>query len=228
MRICCAHMLNGAEAAELAGLGIVNVFNLNDPEDSSAHGAFMDPNELGSGDVVAMVGMGAVDASVSLTQATHNNVEEENVLVVEYDLGEAVWLGRIVFGLGPECGLITTGIISNAAHCPGGLQNADNATYNDYNIVVPRLSATVDRVPSDIFGISGKTTTAVAYMEGDLEFTSGVYDLTANTKKFMKRDVTLHAQESWEFQTQCPEGHVYPQSFDCWAIDMSGDGDINE
>ena len=88
---------------------------------------------------VAMVGMGH--------DGTDWNTETE-----ERGWGEPDWFGRIVMGMSPECGLITSGIIGNAAHCPGGIQNADNVTYNDYNLVLPRLESTVDRFDTDTDG----------------------------------------------------------------------------
>ena len=232
-----AHTLNAAEAAELADLGIDAVFNLNDPDDVNSKAPFMDEVPIAAGTVVSMVGMGADDTSGNLALTTQNRVEAAtlNTAVVEYGWGEPEKLGRIVFGLGPESDLVKDGIVSNAAHCPGGLQNSDNVSYNDYNLVVPRLAATVDRLPaSSIFttiptGLSIHQTYAIGYMDGDLvESTGSTYDLGTNSGNFMKRTVKLAAQEAWEYQTQCPEGHVYPETVDHWAIDLDGDGDIQD
>ena len=223
-----AHTLNAAEAAELAGLGIDTVFNLNDPEDAHTDAPFMDEAAIGEGTVVSMVGMGAVDTSATLLKTANNNVEGTDTAVVEYGWGEPEKLGRIVLGLGPESDLVKDGIVSNAAHCPGGLQNSDNVSYNDYNLVVPRLAATVKRLPpAGLFGASNETI-AIGYMDGDLVASSGgTYDAATNDGNFMKRTVKLVAQEAWEYQTQCPEGHVYPESMDHWAIDLDGSGGID-
>jgi prepilin-type N-terminal cleavage/methylation domain-containing protein len=225
-----AHTLNAAEVAELAGLGIDTVFNLNDPEDAHTDAPFMEEAAIGEGTVVSMVGMGANSTSTTLVLTANNNVEGADSAVVEYGWGEPEKLGRIVFGLGPESDLVKDGIVSNAAHCPGGLQNSDNISYNDYNLVVPRLAATVKRLPTNIFGASttNNQTIAIGYMDGDLVASSaGNYDAATNDGNFMKRTVKLAAQEAWEYQTQCPEGHVYPEAIDHWAIDLDGDGVID-
>ena len=222
-----AHTLNAAEATELAGLGIDTVFNLNDPEDANTDMPFMEEVEVAPGLVVSMVGMGAADATADLALTVNNNVEGTATAVVEYGWGEPEKLGRIVLGLGPESDLVKDGIVSNAAHCPGGLQNSDNISYNDYNLVVPRLAATVKRLPSaGLFGASNETT-AIGYMDGDLVASTTDYDAATNDGNFMKRTVKLVAQEAWEYQTQCPEGHVYPEAIDHWAIDLDGDGVID-
>ena len=225
------HYLNNAEVAELAGLGIDSVFNLNDYTKSAIvdanQGSAMKTTALVEAIGVAMVGIGcngdaATDAfNVSAT-------------VTDRDWGEPGWLGRIVFGLGPECGLITSGIIINAAHCPGGLQNTNNATYNDYNIVIPRLEATTlrmtnladgDQLPGVLVHVLG-TITAISYDGIDLESANaaGDYNIGVNPEHFKVRDINLlKAQEGWEYSTQCPEGHMYPEDDgEFWAFDIGG------
>ena len=231
------HYLNGAEVAELAELGIENVYNLNDYAADSTAGtnpsvsteqSVMKEQELKADVGVAMVGIGL--ATKVATDFTFSDT------VTDRDWGEPSWLGRIVFGLGPECDLITSGIIINAAHCPGGLQNTDNATYNDYNIVVPRLKATTDRMtasaagdklPSDLVDVNG-TITAISYDGIDLEAvnpaTTGTYSISDNTANFKTRNFNLlKVQEGWEYATQCPEGHMYPEDDgEFWAFDIGG------
>ena len=223
------HHLNAAEVAELAELGITDVFNLNDYETPPGTKlASMDPETLATGVGVAMTGIGVTTTGPADTTFTLLHTQER-------EWGEPRWFARIVLGMGPECDLITSGIISNAAHCPGGLQNADNATYNDYNLVVPRLSATADRLKTDAvtdgvgFGVAGavKAITAVAYDVPDLADVSTPYDLTTNSEGFKKRTFKLTAQEGWEYETQCPEGHMYPEENDFWAIDLNGGGAID-
>ena len=212
------HHLNAAEAAELADLGIENVFNLNEYDGTpTTLLASMDPMDLSVGVGVAMTGIGVKAATGDTFVLDHTG---------EREWGEPKWFGRIVFGLGPECDLITSGIIINAAHCPGGLQNADNATYNDYNVVVPRLSATADRLTAGaLFGSAGdvKAITAIAYDAPDLAIGGGTtYDIANNPDGYRKRTFNLTAQEGWEYETQCPEGHMYPEENDFWAIDTGG------
>lgn len=221
------HVLNSDEAGELQGLGIDKVYNLNDPEDAHSGAPFMQEADIAAGLVVAMVGMGADSTSATIQRTATIDIEGTPAAIFEHGMGEPDKLGRIVFGLGPESDLVKDGIVSNAAHCPGGLQNDDNCTYNDYNIVVPRLASSVKRLFGNLFGTTAKLETkAVAYMDGDLD-TSSNFTIDSTDNKLMTRSVTLPAQEIWEYATQCPEGHVYPESHDHWAIDLDGDGVID-
>ena len=219
------HYLNDAEVAELADLGIDKLFTLNDYTGhtvvTSKHG-FMKSDGVDVTIPVLMTGIGAASAA---TVFTMNETKEA-------EWGEPRWFGRIVLGMGSECDLITSGIISNAAHCPGGTQN-EFATYNDYNIVVPRLQATADRI--NVAATTGFTSgasasktvlTAVAY-DGSIT-TTPAYDLTNNSEGYKERTFDLtEGQEGWQYETQCPEGHMYPEENDFWAIDLNGGNTID-
>lgn len=234
------HYLNAPEAAELKTLGIVSVLNLNayDGMDddtgavktgftqadnlgytyvaANARNASMDSVLIDSGIAVAMVGMGADDDSDAPTFDVHTN---------ERNWGEPDWFGRIVLGFGPENGLVTSGIVANAAHCPGGIQNSDNVTYNDYNIVLPRLEATAARITATGTTLTGVTADvtklkAVAY---DEEPATG-YVIADNDDNLKVRefDITT-AQPKWQYATQCPEGHMFPaDDEEFWGIDIAG------
>ena len=221
------HYLNADEAAELKNMGIITVFNLNDysqivdavanPLDylnDVAHAAVgtqeasMDPVTIDDNVGVAMVGCGVTGGAFVATNVT------------ERGWGEPANFARIVLGMGTECGLITSGVISNAAHCPGGIQNADNVTYNDYILLLPRLEATADRTTPTMLSVTGDATAlnAVAY---DDEPTAG-YDHVANADNYKVRtfDIT-EAQGTWQFATMCPEGHMYPaDDEEFWAVDL--------
>ncbi|WP_321531413.1 type II secretion system protein [uncultured Desulfuromonas sp.] len=230
------HYLNASEAQELADMGIKKVFNLNayDNMTVTAEGNPMEEVIPTSVDyttgtfAVMMSGMG-VDSNGSWVTDTLTG------------FGEADFLGRIVLGFGPENGLVTSGLVSNAAHCPGGIQNADNITYNDYNLIVPRLQSTVDRLDettpeiTDMASeITGIQYVAYGYTEDDeadlQDATSG--GITAATFSGNKgtidvapagiktRVLTFGAQEKFQYATMCPEGHMYPaDDSDFWAID---------
>ncbi|HEC99277.1 MAG TPA: type II secretion system protein [Proteobacteria bacterium] len=215
------HILDADEAAELKNMGIVQLLNLNSYDNSPIlpvnQGPRMKP-VIPAVDVgVAMVGVG-YDSSGS---------GWVNVLG-ERGWGEPDNFGRIVFGMGPECGLITSGVISNAAHCPGGIQNADNVTYNDYILLLPRLEATAARMA----GVEPLGTIAAPAALGcaayDVE-PDAPYDYVANANKLKVRtfDITA-AQERWQFATMCPEGHMYPaDDEEFWGVDLDDDGNIN-
>ena len=218
-----AHTLTTAEAEELVALGIAQVFNLNDysgTTPTTPH-ASMDPvnlNAIPADFAVAMAGMGHDGTNWVVTGN-------------ERGLGEPDWFGRIVLGLGTESGLVKDGIIANAAHCPGGLQNADNATYNDYNIVLPRLEATaarmVDATGANITGAGDATGDVVAVAYDDNE-PSTDYAVVGNSDNYRKRTFNIvEAQEAWQFATVCPEGHMYPEDDnEFWAVDVDNSGNI--
>lgn len=239
------HVLNDAEARELKNMGIVKLLNLNDYSGQNDAGddftgdrttndvqselvaeanrkPTMDAVSVAENLGVAMVGCGVANDIFVATNKT------------EFGWGEPEFLGRIVLGMGPECGLITSGVISNAAHCPGGIQNADNCTYNDYNLVLPRLEATAERMADAVAGA------AIIDMDSDLE--EGVqlacvsyddkpvdgYTYTAADNTLRVRAFTIDsAQEAWQFATQCPEGHMYPEDDgEFWGLDFDHNGDL--
>ncbi|WP_249060630.1 hypothetical protein [Desulfobacter hydrogenophilus] len=238
-----AHILTSNEAAVLRNMGITTVLNLNDytqladavanPGDYdndeplvavTTEAPAMDDVDVAEGLGVAMVGMSA-DAASAWTLITGSDAG---------NYGEPDFFGRIVLGMGAECSLITSGVISNAAHCPGGIQNADNATYNDYNLVLPRLETTVDTFDAVVTGMDSDTTdpddgvqlAALSYDEAWPETAS--YDIGVNSNNYTSRTFTLDAQENWEFTTMCPEGHMYPEDDgEFWAIDLGADGSID-
>ncbi len=220
------HFLSIEEVNELKAMGVVNVFNLNSYDNSTVatadQGTPMAKVSLAAGQGVMMAGeMGAVDAATDITVAATDLTK----------LGEAEFLGRIVMGLGPESGLVTSGLVTNAAHCPGGLQNSDNVVYNDYNIVLPRLAATVERTT----GITDRATEVdeiqmVAYGYGEDFTTTGNQAATVaattgaitNVPAGLKvRLIDYAAQEAHQYSTMCPEGHMFPaDDADFWALDL--------
>ena len=220
------HYLNLAEVAELADLGIDKVFNLNDytGDSTSTKNGFMQSVDVATTVPVLMTGIGAALAATDFAMVSG---------VGETEWGEPRWFGRIVLGMGSECDLITSGIISNAAHCPGGTQN-EFATYNDYNIVLPRLAATAVRIAgASSTGFTSGTTTnktalhAVAY-DGSIDISPTAYALDTNSEGYKTRTFDLaEGQEGWQYETQCPEGHMYPEENDFWAIDLNGGNTID-
>jgi prepilin-type N-terminal cleavage/methylation domain-containing protein len=249
------HYLNDAEAEELRGLGVTTVLNLNAydayndagdaykadyPATDTVAGTLgvENPNDVdlaaevtkaprmeempvptdttATPIAVAMVGMGA---------ANNDDAPTFDVELGERDWGEPDWFGRIVLGFGPENSIITSGIVANAAHCPGGIQNADNVTYNDYNLVLPRLAATGARMTAADATLTGFTAdpealNAVAY---DEEPAAG-YVLADNDDNLKYRTFNItKAQDPWQYVTQCPEGHMYPaDDEEFWGIDIAG------
>ena len=200
------HLLEAAEAAELKNMGIVEIFNLNSYDNLTVatEGAAMNPVEPAAGVGVAMVGTGY--------NGTIWDTETE-----ERGWGEPDFFGRMVFGLGAECGLITSGVIANAAHCPGGIRNADNVTYNDYNVVLPRLEGTVN------YTTAAYPLGSIAAVQYD-ELAAAVYAIAGNADNLKVRTFDMaEVQENWQFATMCPEGHMYPaDDGDYWGVDLGG------
>jgi len=235
------HYLNAGEAEEMVDMGIKFVLNLNDytayddEKDPSAMGDVALASTIASDNRGAAMAKTKVAEKVAVMMVGCGSTTEADAWVatdVERGLGEAEWFGRIVLGMGPECGLITSGIIGNAAHCPGGIQNADNCTYNDYNLVLPRLSATSDRMTSeDSFGTAFKdlaNAKALKCVQYD-ETPKVGYKVIDNEDKLKYRVVDItEVQETWQFATQCPEGHAYPEDDgEFWGADIDGDGALD-
>jgi len=239
------HYLSEDEVKELKNMGIVNVFNLNSYdaylEDGSAVKADYDAAAGGPNDVALA---GTVTKAPTMEKFTLNPDVVTNPIAVmmvgagvdgtgtwdipteERGWGEGDFIGRMVFGFGPENALVTSGLVSNAAHCPGGIQNADNVTYNDYNLVLPRLASTVDATYETAFATvdadtaDGIQVAAVGYNE-DNEPTAA-YDYVGNTDNFKTRIYDLTAMESFQYATMCPEGHKFPaDDGDFWGLDLN-------
>ncbi|MBM7854491.1 hypothetical protein JOC37_000864 [Desulfohalotomaculum tongense] len=179
------HVLNAAEAQELIDLGISQVYNLNpsstvDEKYSSTYPQaahpYMELVDVKEGLSVLMVGAGCPDAATDNFSDITDSTDP--------DWGNPDLIYRIILGVGPDSDLVTEGQIQDAALCPNGMRRGDHFIYNNYNVIVPRLQATVDRIAT---GDAEKV---------DVEYPSGevkTFDLT-------------EAQEVWQFTTFCPEG----------------------
>ena len=217
------HHLNAEEVAELKGLGVRYVFNLNsydgiDTDDIDEEQSPMDQIELAPGVGVMMVGMGAEAAGDDFA------VLGDLTLIAEPD-----FIGRIVLGFGPENGLVTSGLVTNAAHCPGGIQDSDNVTYNDYNLVLPRLKATVDRLDTDQPDSNATTIGlqywALGYTEDNIPASGAT--ITAGDAGIKSREYTFGAMQAHQYATMCPEGHMFPaDDSDFWAVSFDGDNAV--
>ncbi len=173
------HTLNAAEATELQELGLSSLINVDGAAQTVA-----------SGVRVFMVGAGAATDAADIT-----------VDGLTAELGEADHLLRIVMGVGPESELVSDGLITAAGCCPGGVVLEDNVTYNNYNLVLPRLQATIDRVdgydPADIAADNISISAQPLDEDGNNVGDPIVVD-------------AAEAQEAWSVATLCPEGHQWP------------------
>ena len=243
------HRLNDAEAKELINLGITTVLNLNDyaadadgldgaaavgRQTSPGHNSGRVSNwaditviankrpsreicnvEAGVG--VAMCGCGIDLAGTGLT---YTNAERA---WAEEDI-----FARMIFGLGPESELVTSGIVNNAAHCPGSIQNADNFTCGIYYLILPRLEATADRLADTGVTYAGLWGGNLTYAKLKLDALEAVswpkegpkptkeYDIAGNADHFKVRtELNLHeAMEPWDYDTN------RNRNDEVWGIDL--------
>lgn len=191
------HELNAAEAAELRGLGVSRVFNLNANEGAVDGLNIAAPIEgSGLGDSRAFMREVDVAAGVNVLMigAGHDGAVWTNNLGATAEWGNPDLAYRIVLGVGPDSELVTRKLIQSAALCPAGMQRADHFAYNNYNLVVPRLEATVDR-------------------------TLPVASINATHENGQTKSVTFAAEEVWQFTTLCPEGcQLMDDDTPAWTI----------
>ncbi|MBT9150589.1 MAG: hypothetical protein DDT40_00761 [candidate division WS2 bacterium] len=150
-----------------------------------------------------MIGSGAADATVAIPAGA---------IALNATFGEPDQMYRIVLGAGQDSQLRTDGLVSAAGLCPGGIPNEDYISYNNYNVIVPRLAATVARLLA-----TGTATGPAA--RAPIEVTMAGYDEDGNTTNQIRKVAINVPQEYWQFATQCPEGHKYPASAsDTWRV----------
>lgn len=252
------HRLNAAEASELINLGITTVLNLNDYSadadgldgaaavgrtgapgpshdsgrvsnwaDITAITAKMPSNQIctvEAGVGVAMCGCGIdlAGTGLSYVQAERGWAEEDI-------------FARMIFGLGPESELVTSGIVNNAAHCPGSIQNADNFTCGIYYLILPRLEATADRLADTgvtygpLWGggnlnyarLSADDLEAVSWPKEGPKPTAN-YNITNNDDHFKVRTgLNLHeAMEPWDYDTN------RNRDDEVWGIDLMNSNSV--
>ena len=131
------------------------------------------------------------------------------------DHGNPYWMYRIMAGVGPDCQLVTEGIVMNAAGCPGGLQNSDNVTYNLYCMILRRLEATMgyDQDGGDV------TTTGATSLRETTPGLPAIITATDADSGEVKEWDFMTAQPAYMFEATCPEGHKWPDNeTDMWAI----------
>lgn len=259
------HRLNDAEAKELINLGITTVFNLNDyaadavgldgaaaagkqttpanPNDDrvtnwanitviTTQRLSMEICAVDAGVGVAMCGCGIDQPGTGLTY-----------IPAERGWAEEDLFGRIVFALGPESELVTSGIVNNAANCPGSIQNADNFSYGAYYLILPRLEATADRFAdtanvvafaalwgagnlnyerlSDDSSLPMTPLVAVSWAKKGPKPTAN-YNIANNDDHFKVRTgLNLHkAMEAWDYDTN---RNRYDE---IWGIDLMNSNDV--
>lgn len=188
------HYLNADEAKELRQMGITKALVL-EVKDGDGDGTADDPEAYREVDVkiglpVLMVGGASANAAADVTAVD---------VVAGQEFGAPGTIYKMIFGISQDSTLTKDGIIENAPNCPGGIQNADNCTFNWYTIIAPRLEATIARLAA-----AAPTSVDATGIE------------TGQKKTFALDE----AEEVFQYSTQCPEGHKWPEpEEDNWTID---------
>lgn len=256
------HVLSADEATELRSMGLSSVVMLNDyaaDTPPAAAGQPMMKSTIVGGRAVMMIGAGndgtnwATGATGSTnyagyvdSSAFHRTGEAITEHTIPYSAGHGnpYFIYRIAFGIGPDSELVTEGFVQRAALCPGGIQNADNVTYNYYSIIMPRLQSTIDSLGATeprLIAV-GDAASAGAFTAGQQKYWNLGYDSaddvpaanwgTANANAATASGGTWNAntpqqfagnghgaQEPWEFDATCPEGHKWPDNEEeMWAV----------
>ncbi|MCD4824320.1 MAG: type II secretion system GspH family protein [Phycisphaerae bacterium] len=188
------HYLSADEAKELRGLGLTKALILD------VAGEAYREVDVKIGMPVLLIGGGTADSAAAIASTV--------AATDEYGAPSTIY--RTVFGISQDASLAKDGVIENAPNCPGGIQNADNCTFNWYTVIMPRLAATVDRLALQpiVLTVTGVETGQVktVYLAGD-----GVDNGNFATD--------AEGEEIHHFSTQCPEGHKWPEpEEDNWTI----------
>jgi prepilin-type N-terminal cleavage/methylation domain-containing protein len=235
------HYLNADEAEELQGLGVSMFYNLNeygevldDPtvsagetvgtRDAATHtgrtGNWQDVEVVGTGDMrprmekaQPQAGVGVVMSTVGASSSTENTFIHLGNR--KPPSGRNDYFGRIIFGLGPESELVTSGIAAKAGISPTAT-NSEDFIWGGYYLVMPRLKATVERLKAtgatltqlnqtgggtvEMYSgfLSSGEVMALGYPRGT-DFEPGQIRLN-NPNKFTERSVNLlEVMEPWDF-----------------------------
>ena len=203
------HTLSADEADELLAMGISEVLSWNHPDDPlfvpATHANRFDRVDVAAGVVVLMIGGGSADAAAAITPDSGFDGLGE-------DIGNPEWLYRIVLGIGPDCGMVSEYYIEAAPLCPAGLDNR-KYYYNYYSIVLPRLSATLDRFGSLTFDDD----------DGDGYLDFDVIDRDDTTSGQIKR-VQLKNMTASRFDIVNATGHGRQEDVKFWRLYDDGDG----
>jgi prepilin-type N-terminal cleavage/methylation domain-containing protein len=171
------HYLNAAEARELIELGVGWVYNLNDYGDILDDPAVTAGDTVGRLGSATHTGRTSNWANVTVVAEADQRPKMERVVpaagvgvamavVGAQEAGfdafsyvgavrppsapRADSFGRIVFGLGPESELVTSGMADKAGITPVAT-TTDNFTWDGYYLLMPRLEATSERLKNATF-----------------------------------------------------------------------------
>lgn len=148
------HVLSAAEAEALRRMKLTRAYNLNrydyqgiDPVQIAVEVENRLPglreSDIQSGLGVLMIGLGADHTTLETTWIGQAATQEDLRSHDDWITPNAI--GRILIGLGQETDLVTSGMLASAGLCPQGMAN-QHTTWNHYNLLLPRLTPTVERL----------------------------------------------------------------------------------
>ncbi len=199
--------ISQAEFQDLAALGVTTVHNLVGWDATAATPAAraMHEGNLAAGSPVMMLGVGGGDtpALVDINSADYFDAMPGATSTFGADgtiAGNPSWWGRIAMAVNDKCDLVTSGLITASALCPTAVLAEGLFSHEEFFIILPRLQGTVDR--ADMIALAGTiaNTSWVAATEGGTAIANGELVEVAY----------LEAQEAWQFEVACPEGHKWP------------------
>ncbi len=208
------HHLNAAEAAELRGLGVLHVYNYNSPYDRNVAPGMPSMQPVEAGVAVLMTGGGDSDGN--------GTIEAAEIDPTEVDRGHPGEMFRMVFGLGTETSLVKKGVIHGPSTCPESGLAPINYEWKWYSLLLPRLTATANRLSGDDPLATGGRGPVTAYAATGSHVAA---ELAAVTRRTVE---TYAAQARAVFAVMAREGAVLPTgAMSGWGIDLDGDGDID-
>lgn len=172
------------------------------------------------GNTITITGSAVTEDSavaVSITGGTAGNANVDGTFA-RMDEGKAV--GRILMGVANSGELVQSGMLDESGTCPGQLQNKDQFSWGNYVVVVPRLSATMERLTDTTTfanGLANGRLHAVALGVDTGEVADG-NTIVGRTPGTGYQYFT--AQEVKDFTTSCPEGHTWGANADAYAIKL--------
>ncbi len=214
------YTLEAEDVQELTALGVNGVIQLVGHDGTNARPDFKDT--LGVGDEVMMMGVnwdGTTATVVNTDDAAYGDLDVAGGGVIgASEVGNPDWIGRIMMAVNDECELITSGLITASALCPTAVLADGMFSHEEFFIILPRLAHTAEN--TDIrAALTGSTAYADLVWNADNETTTAaVFVDSSNTASGRLLEVTFDAQEAWQFEVACPEGHKWPAAdADAWV-----------
>ena len=218
------HVLNADEIKEIVqDLGIREVVVLNNPDDTQAvaktdiyGGALPLSGSVAESSQFRVVDLTGDPIAVPLAGMKwpmigggYNGTAWANHAdwaAVDGTIADPEWAYRLILGIGPDSELMHR-IIAAEGTCPSFERAAaDDTMWGWYVVVLPRLGATVDKMPAGAVPLKNITCWADS---DDTTSQRKTFDLTSVDEEYKRAS----------FDVFCPEGHRYPEVVEFWGIE---------